>query len=221
MTPGDLWGWGRFGDEQLLPLSFDDIRRDAMAARAGLRSLALPSDAKVVVVSTVSEFGHFWPVLQAAHDLGYVTSTADATPYDAGRTEMFCRLLSPSSVIGLDDAVLDGLEASGLDPGSVFARVSRVVARGQAVNRLRDAGVGALRWVALGPTTAMDCRHGHLHYDRRQWRVESEGGRLVLSSTMGRAYPVDHLDTGLRGTVSARACPCTRSDPTLELAVPT
>ncbi len=221
MNPGDLWGWGRFGDDQLLPLSFDDIRRDATAARAGLRSLALPSDAKVVVVSTVAEFGHFWPLLQAAHDLGYVTSTADATPYDAGRTEMFCRLLTPSAVIGVDEAVLDGLEASGLDPGSVFAGVPRVVARGRAVNRLRDAGVGALRWVPLGPTTAMDCRYGHLHFDHRQWRVESAGGPLVLSSTVGRAYPVEHLSTGLVGTVRAQACSCMRSDPTLELTVPT
>ncbi len=215
-----LWGWGRSpGDGSLVPFSFEDIRRDTAAARAALRSLGHASDAVVLIVSTVSEFCFSWPFNQAAHELGYVTSTADATRFDAARTEMFCRLIKPHIVLGINDEVLDGLEEQGRDPGQVFSGVPCVIARGGAVPRLKKLGVGVKEWVALGPALAVECRHGRLHFDATQWHLDERGGELMVSS-VGRALRAVEVPTGVRGRLSQRFCLCRRRDPWIEREAP-
>jgi hypothetical protein len=212
-----IWGYGRYGDDQLLPLSFDDVRHDAEAAEAALHALGLPERSVIVLTSTVADVAHFHPLQAAARALDLVACNADASAMDVDRVGMFIRLLPVAAVIGVTDAVVDGILERGIDPKDFFARVPMVVASGPARERLADAGVDALPFAILGPLLAFPCRRGSLHFDGRQWTVESGRGTLQVSSR-GRAVALTNFDTGCVGTVSETVCLCGRRDPAIRIA---
>jgi hypothetical protein len=212
-----IWGYGRYGADQILPLSFDDVVHDTAAATAALLALGLPERAVVVLTSTVADTGHFHSVQSAARDLDLMVCNADASAMDVDRVEMFLRLLPVAAVIGVTSPVVDGILERGLDLGAFFAATPVVVADGAAQARLADAGVDALRFEIVGPLLAFSCRRGNLHFDGRQWRVEQVAGTLHVSSR-GRALPLSDFDTGVAGSVSNAVCGCGRRDPTIDLA---
>jgi len=213
----DVWGYGRYGDDQLLPLSFDDMRRDTAAATAAVLSLGLPDRSVVVLTSTVSDVGYFHPLQSAAKDMGMLVCNADASIMDVDRVEMFIRLLDVSAVIGVNDALVDGIVERGYDPKSFFSSVPMVIASGRAKERLASTGVDALPFELIGPALALSCRHRNLHFDGRQWDMVGDHGTLLVSSRARRALPFSHFDTRRGGTVSNAVCPCGRRDPVVEI----
>jgi hypothetical protein len=212
-----IWGYGRYGDDQLLPFSFDDMRHDAEAAEAALLALALPERSVVVVTSTVADVGYFHPFQSAARALDLVACNADASAMDVDRLEMFIRILPVAAVIGVTDAVVDGILERERDLKEFFASVPVVVASAPAQRRLLDAGGDALPFEILGPLLAFPCREGSLHYDGRQWTVEEDHGTLRVSSR-GRALASTNFDTGRRGSVSETWCHCGRRDPMIRIS---
>jgi hypothetical protein len=217
-VPGDtIWGYGRYGEDQLLPLSFDDIRHDTAAATSALLSLGLPEGATVVVTSTVAEVGHFHPLQSAARELGIVVCNADASGMDIERVAMFLRLVPVAAVIGVNEAMVDGMGENGHDPKELFGRVPLVIANGAARRRLAAAGVDALRFELIGPVLAFPCREGQLHFDGRQWNFGDAGTTLHLSSRGRRALPLAQFETRLAGEISDDVCPCGRRDPVVHL----
>jgi len=213
----DFWGYGRYGDGQLLPLSFDDIQHDTAAALAAVSALGLSDRSIVVVTSTVADVGYFHPLQCAAKEMGLLVCNADASAMDVDRVEMFTRLLAVAAVIGVNDAMVDGILERGNDPKSFFSSVPMVIADGSASDRLAAAGVDALAFELLGPVMAVSCRYRNLHVDGRQWDIAEEGGTLHVSSRVRRALPFDHFDTGMGGRVSDDVCFCGRRDPIVEI----
>jgi hypothetical protein len=211
-----IWGYGRYGDDQILPLSFDDVRHDAAAATSALLALGLPEGSVIVLTSTVADTGHFHPVQTAAKELDLMVCNADASAMDVDRVEMFLRLLPVAAVIGVTSPVVDGILERGHDPQAVFGATSVVVADGPAQQRLADAGVDALRFEILGPVLAFSCRQRNLHYDGRHWRVDRVDGMLHVSSR-GRALVLSDFDTGVEGSVSEAVCTCGRRDPMIRI----
>ncbi len=218
VSGADTWGYGRYGDDQLLPLSFDDIAHDTAAAMTAVSALGLPDRSIVVVTSTVADVGYFHPLQSAAKDMGLMVCNADASAMDVDRVEMFARLLNVAAVIGVNDALVDGILERGHDPRSFFSGVPMVIAGAGAHGRLVAAGIDALAFDLLGPVLAMSCRHRNLHVDGRQWAIVERGGTLHVSSRARRALPFDHFDTGIGGLVRDDVCLCGRRDPIVEIA---
>lgn len=213
----EVWGYGRYGDDRLLPLSFDDMQHDTAAATATVLSLGLPDRSVVVLTSTVSDVGYFHPLQSAAKDMGLLVCNADASTMDVDRVEMFLRLLDVAAVIGVNDALVDGIVERGHDPKSFFSSVPMVIASGRAKERLAATGVDALRFELVGPVLALSCRYRNLHFDGRQWDMVADNGTLLVSSRARRALPFSHFDTQMGGTVSNSVCPCGRRDPVVEI----
>lgn len=206
----DMWGYGRYGDDQLLPLSFDDIHHDTAAAVTSLSALGLPDRSIVIVTSTVADVGYFHPLQAAAREMGLLVCNADASAMDVDRVEMFIRLLTVGAVIGVNDAMVDGILERGHDLKSFFSSVPVVIAMGGAKDRLAASGVDAWALRLLGPAMAVSCRYRNLHLDGREWAISDEGGTLHVSSRARRALLFDHFDTGIRGSVRDEVCPCGR-----------
>jgi hypothetical protein len=213
----DVWGYGRYGDDQLLPLSFDDVQNDTAAATAAVLALGLPDRSVIVVTSTVGEVGYFHPLQSAAREMGLLVCNADASAADVDRVATFTRLLDVAAVIGVNDALVDGILERGHDPQSFFSSVPMVMARGGARDRLAASGVDALRFELLGPVLVLSCRYGNLHVDGRQWTVVADEGILHVSNRARRALSLCHFDTGIGGSVSDAVCPCGRRDPVVEI----
>lgn len=213
----DIWGYGRYGDDQLLPLSFDDVQRDTAAAAAALLALGLPDRSVVVLTSTVADIGHFHPLQGAAKEMGFLVCNVDASAMDADRLEMFIRLLRVAAVIGVNDSVVNGLLERGHDLRSFFSNVPLVIASDAARNRIAAAGVDALRFALLGPVLALSCRYRNLHFDGRQWSIAAESGTLRVSSRVRRALPLRQFNTHIGGTTSYDVCLCGRRDPMVEI----
>jgi hypothetical protein len=208
-----MWGYGRYGDDQLLPLSFDDVVHDSAAGAAAVLALGLPDRSVIVMTSTVADIGYFHPLQTAAKDMGLLVCNADASAMDVDRVEMFTRLLDVAAVIGVNEAMVDGILERGYDPRSFFASVPMVMARGRATDRLAANGVDAWRFELLGPVPVVSCRSRNLHFDGRQWNIEADNGILHVSSRVRRALPFSRFDTRTAGSVSHDACPCGRRDP--------
>jgi hypothetical protein len=213
----DIWGYGRYGDDQLLPLSFDDVRHDTAAAVSALMALHLPDRSIVVLTSTVADVGYFHPIQSAAKELGLVVCNADASAMDVDRVAMFIRLLPVAAIVGVNDAMIDGLADGGHDPNAFFCGIPVVIANRSAQGRLTDAGVDVVPFEILGPALAFPCRHRRLHFDGRTWSIDGSQGTLHVSSRRPRALSVDHFDTRLVGSVSDDLCPCGRRDPVISL----
>jgi hypothetical protein len=211
-----IWGYGRYGDDQLLPLSFNDIHHDSQAAEAALLALGLPERSVIVLTSTVADVAHFYPLQTAARELDLVVCNADASAMDIDRVEMFIRLLPVAAVIGVTSAMVDGILERGHTPKTFFAAAPVVVADGSAQQRLDEAGVDALRFEILGSLLAFPCRRRSLHFDGRHWSVDDDGGTLHISAR-GRALALTHFDTGIAGTTSEAVCRCGRRDPMIQI----
>jgi hypothetical protein len=213
----DMWGYGRYGDDQLLPLSFDDMQHDTAAAMTAVSALGLPDRSIIIVTSTVADVGFFHPLQVAAKEMGLLVCNADASAMDVDRVEMFARLLTVAAVIGVNDALVDGILERGHDPKSFFSSVPTVIAGAGAHDRLLAAGVDALAFELLGPAMALPCRYRKLHVDGRQWAISDEGGTLHVSNRARRALAFDHFDTGVAGSVHEDVCACGRRDPIVEI----
>jgi hypothetical protein len=204
--PPRVWGVGRVvvGDE-IVPWSVSeaDIDDETEVAATFLRELGLGADELVLIVSYLSQAIHVAPFERAAGVVGALYSSADASRFDAFRTASLVRQLHPTVVIGVDCAVLDGLDDLGRDPAEVFAPVRAVVASGTAAQvRLVAAGVTAGVWVRLGALSAVAYPgDDELRYDPTRWQVVETGGELLVTNLVDRLSPSDGFHTGVQGRV--------------------
>ena len=144
-----------------------------------------------------------WPYEHALMGLSVPFGVAEPAAIDAPRTDMFLRRLRMQAVIGLTGELLDALLALGRDPQALLGH-STVVALPDAVPTLRRAGLAPWTLLPLGPLWAFEPpAGGGADYDRREWRVDSAGGEFVVSSVGPRATPLEHIATGVGGTLAA------------------
>ena len=207
-APPLVWGVGRVvvGDT-VVPWSVSeaDIDDETEIASAFLRDLGLREDELALLVSFLSQTIHVAPFERAAGVVGALYSSSDASRFDAFRTASLVRQLRPSVIIGVDDAVLDGLEDLDRDPAEVFAPVRSVVASGDGAQaRLVAAGVQAGLWLRLGALSAVaPPGESELRYDQTRWQVDDAGGELLVTNLADRLTPSNRFCTGIRGAVTA------------------
>lgn len=187
---------------------YDELDRGAIGIARLLRSFKFAPGSAILVVSLVQEVLQIAPFERAVQVLGMYGVNAELSPFDAGRVESSTRQFLPVAIFGVGASTLEGLKSFGHDPAKIFADRT-IWARPDAYDAVAAMPyVDARRVVFLGPTTAIECAHGGLHYDSRDWFLESRGGRLHLSSRMPRFEPLSGLDTGVDGAVSTEPCAC-------------
>jgi hypothetical protein len=134
---------------------------------------------------------------------GAQLSCADANEGDAVRVEMFTRLVDYTAVLGVNGAILDGLDALGRPYAEVFAGIAVVGARPDAHARLVAAGLAPHHFVvcgpmiAVGPEPAAPARH-----DADEWRVEIDDGCLAVTNLQPRATSFARTRTAVRGVLA-------------------
>lgn len=213
---------GRFrhrdGDMQLLPAAAPEFERAMVACKQRLGTFHFRSADQLLITSLFDESVQFVPLQRSLAEFGLVLLSADASFFDAARSESILRRFEVAGVAGVNAAVLDGLAAIGHDPLTLLA--GRVVwARPDAHARLKEApGINLRLWMEVGPAVAMQCAHGDgAHIDRLEWKVESAGGEVVLSSRLERAVKFEKYRTGVRARVEHASCACGSADPRLIL----
>lgn len=205
-----LWGVGFLDDGTELPISYRDIDQDAIAAEAALAALEVPVDANLLLLSTLPNIGTVWPFAVASARGSRAVYFADATAFDASRTEMFTRRLNIDAILGVSEAVVAGLGEAGSAP-KVLQRARVVAADPALVAGLRAQGVNAVRWLRLGPAIAIDCSYGILHYDESEWTLHSEGRQLLIRANSKRAVGDRTFVIGISARAGQSDCPCGRT----------
>jgi len=205
--PPQVWGVGRIvvdGEVTPWPVAQRDIDDEAKSLAPRLAALGLEAGALVLIVSMLSQAMHVVPLERAAGRLEALYSSADSTPSDAFRVAALARQLAPQVVLGITGDVLDGLAEAGREPAEVLGPVPAVVtADADAHTRLRAAGLAPRRWVQLGPTSAIETGGDDVAvYDRTRWRVEEDGGELLITNVVPRLTQCARLRTGVRGVMA-------------------
>lgn len=184
------------------PISNRDMSADIRWATGRLGDLGVSKGALLDFVHDYRECGQFWPYYMAAAAIGAPVMNGMATPWDAGRTEMYTRRFDLGLVMGVNSATLEGLVALGHDPAEVFARTSMVCAREPGASELEAAGLNPWRLTLLGPLLLIAPANQGAPYDLSQWTVEADGeGCLLITACSDRAARFDRLDSGKRGRV--------------------
>jgi hypothetical protein len=211
---------GRFtrrdGSQCLLPFSHAEFERASAAYWSRLATFHFRAGDQLLLVSLFNESAQFAPLERSLREFGLVQLNADASYFDAARTESILRRFDVRGVAGINTDVLDGLVALGHDPLALFA--NRVVwAHPTAHARLRAApGITLRLWLEVGPAVAMQCAHGEgAHIDRLEWKVASDGDEVMLSNRLPRALHFADYATGVRARVEYAACGCGSADPRL------
>jgi hypothetical protein len=208
------WAVPSYGDGVPYSISYADSAADTTAAAQGLAALGLRSGDVVLIVSKIEETGHFWPFNAAIAELGMLGLCADSTLFDASRSEMLLRRFDVRAVIGLNQAVIEGLVAAGFEPSAVLSQAPLLVVRPDATESLTKIDLPFAQWVPLGPTYAIECTESRLHTDSTQWDLSSPDGEIVVRPLECRLMPSEPIYTGVRGTVSRGSCGCGRSNVT-------
>ena len=203
---GPLWGVGRWdaADGSAMPweISQAEIGRDMACAGRALGALGIGAGDRVLWCSMLSEAGQFWPYLVATMVAAAQLSCADATSAEASRLAMFCRLLDYRAVCGVTSALLDGLDALGVEYRDTFRRVGVLAARPGAYERLRDAGLSPYHFVLVGPAVAIGrSPGGPAALDAEEWRAEEDDGHIAVTSLRPRATAFRRARTAARGRV--------------------
>jgi hypothetical protein len=201
-----------------LPVSWEEVDRDTTWARSMLAGMGLPSEGVVAFVSTPEEVPWVCPFERAAVALGLSYVASDAFAFDAARLGSYLRRLPVKLIVGADAASLEALARSA-PLEQLLGDVHTVLARPDAVDLVRAAGVDPLLWVTLGPAVAVQCqaRLG-AHVNGEEWGVESVGGELHLTTLGARAHRLVRAPLGVEGGVVDSPCPCGREDPRIEIA---
>jgi hypothetical protein len=201
-----LWGVGSYEGPDgpvTWEISHDEIGRDLGAAPAVLARLGVGAGGRVLHCSLLSEAGHFFPLVIGTMFAGAQVSQADATRGDATRVAMFLRLLDYDAVLGVNAAILDGLDDLGVSYADAFARAGAVCARPDAIARLRAAGIDANAFVLCGPAVAIGAAPGApaLVHDPAEWELGSLDGHVTVTNLRPRATEFRATATAVRGSV--------------------
>lgn len=204
-APDAIWGVGSApaaGGLVHYPLSNRDVLADVDWAKGQLRALGVKAGSLIDLVHNYSECGQFWPYYLAAMRLGAQVMNGMATPWDAGRVEMYARRFPLHAVLGVTRQTVDGLAMFGLDAAKVFGDLPVIGARGPAASALEALDLRPHRMTLLGPLILIAAPGEDAAYDTAEWTLETDGeGRILVTSGPGRAARYERLDTGLRGRV--------------------
>jgi hypothetical protein len=200
-----LWAVGSYvgadGTRRPWPISAAEIDRDIGSATAVLAELDVAGRG-VLWCSMLAEAGQFWPYICGTVLAGGRLSCADATEGEAVRVAMFLARMPYEAVFGVTPAILDGLDAAGTPYHDVFAGVRLVGARPGAYERLRAAGVRAVRFAVCGPAVAIGRTPGGPAYPvAQEWEVCAEDGRIHVTARRPRAEQFVRTPTGVHGHV--------------------
>src|SRR5205823_11379326 len=123
-----IWGVGQYvdrtGHRVAWEVSHAEIRRDTAGATTRLEAIGVDAGRRVLWCSMLSEAAQFWPYIIATMLRGAQLSCADATYAEATRVAMFTRQMDYYAVLGVNGALLDGLDGLGLPYSDVFANVT-------------------------------------------------------------------------------------------------
>lgn len=212
---------GRYlsGDEvRFLPFSMQELERAAEAYGRRIGTFHFRTGDHVLQTALYDESVHLLPFERALSHFGLVLCPADASLFDAARSESIVRRFGVTAVMGVNGPLLDGLAALGHDPAQVLAGPV-VWARPDAYERLKGSdGIRLYRWMEIGPAVAVECAAGAgAHIDAVEWKVEQENGEIVLSSRLHRCVTFDRYRTGISAEVDHTACSCGSADPRVVL----
>jgi hypothetical protein len=184
-------------------ISHDEIGRDLGAAPATLARLGVGAGARVLHCSLLSEAGHFFPLVIGTMFAGAQVSQADATRSDATRVAMFLRLLDYDAVLGVNAAILDGLDELDVSYADAFAGVGAVCARPDAIPRLAAAGIAAHAFVLCGPAVAIAPEAGApaVVHDPTEWELGAAHGHITVTNLRPRATDFRATATAVRGAI--------------------
>ncbi len=198
-----LWGIGRYlvGERPVsFPIGRAELERDIAWATDVLDGYGIHRGRKVHIVSGGWESPWYLPFFAAVQRLHATYTIGDIFGFDARRTDLFLRRLTPHLVIGLSADITRGLADGGqLDN---LRPVPHVLARPEAVTELRGAGIEAGVFAPVGAATALTLAGGtDLSYATAEWHISATDGELRLSTVGERAFEVSDAPTGVRGDV--------------------
>lgn len=184
-------------------ISHEEIERDLASAPRALAALGVGAGGRVLHCSLLSEAGQFFPLVIGTMLVGAQVSQADAKSGDAARVAMFLRLLDYDVVLGINAAILDGLDELDVSYAETFARARIVCARPDALARLHVAGIAAHAFVLCGPAVAIAPAAGEpaVVADPTEWELSSQAGRISVTNQRPRATDFRDTATAARGTV--------------------
>jgi hypothetical protein len=198
-----LWGIAQYEDgsgRRPWPVSHTEIEREMGRAMSTLGGLGIGADSRVLWCTVLSEAAHFWPMFIGTMLSGGQFSLADATSADALRVGMFLRRLSYRAVMGVNEAVLDGLDELGRPYAEVFGATPIVGARPGAYERLLAAGLAPHSFALCGPAVAIATEPGGpARVDPEEWMLHSAGDRIVITSRQPRAHTFSRTPTAILG----------------------
>lgn len=188
------------------PLSRRDIERDTAWALSIYDRLGLQAGTTIHLIGDGAHEVSWWPFENAAMQRRIPWIQAEASAFDAARTDMVLRRFRLQAVIGISEAILDTLLALGRDPQTLLQAPQVVVATPGAARRLAAIGIRCWQLIQLGPIFAFEPPEGGgARYDESEWRVDARDGELMLSTMQDRAAPFAQIGTGLRGRVETVA----------------
>lgn len=194
-------GVARFGCGNLpYPLSRRDVERDTAWALRVYGWLGLQAGTTIHLIGDGSQEISFWPFENAAMRLGIPWIQAEASAFDAARSDMVLRRFRLQAVIGISEPILDLLESLDRDVHALLSTPSVVVATPGAAARLAKIGIACWRMLNVGPILAFEPpQGGGARFDESEWRIDVRHGELMLSTVHDRAAPFANLGTGIRG----------------------
>jgi hypothetical protein len=204
-TTETLWGVGtwveRGGARRPLEVSPGEMQRDIASATRALRELGVTAGTRVLWCSMLSEAVQVWPLVLATMLSGAQLSCADATEGEAARVAMFTRLMDYHAVMGVNAAILEGLDTLGRDCHDVFGGVSVVGARPDAYDRVLAAGLRPQHFVLVGPAVAIAREPGGpAVVDGEEWAAELVEGYVAVTAKRERAMQFTRAVTDVGAT---------------------
>jgi hypothetical protein len=198
-----LWSIAQYDDGTRRvpwPVSHTEIERGMGSSVNALRDLGVGAGSRVLWCSVLSEAAHFWPFFIGTMLGGGQFSLADATSADALRVGMFTRRLEYRAVMGVNEALLDGLDDLGRPYADVFGAVPVIGARPGAYERLEAAGLSPHWFVLCGPAVAIATEPGGpARVDAAEWSLDLDGDRVLISSHLPRSTTFTRTPTAMRG----------------------
>lgn len=190
-----------------------ELARDTAWTATQLSGLGLAKGNRVLLTGSGFEGPWLRPLMDALRSLGVTYGIAEAMGWDSNRTVVFARELDLHAVIGLPKPIVERL---GGDEAlrAMFGRTAVVLARPDAVESLRSAGIAAGVLSFLGPTLAIECAQKQgAHVNGDEWGVGTRDGELWIEPVGERSGRLGRTLLGIRGTVPAEPCACGSSDP--------
>ena len=183
-------------------IGWPEVARDTEWAEGRLRRAGLTRGDVVLTTAAAWEGPWFAPVVRAIKNLGIVYLPAETYGFDAGRSAMLLQQFPVKAFVGLGPETVEGWAGLDLTPSALLADVAMVWARPDALPKLSEIAAKTSPVFALGPALAMGTPgEAGAEVNGAEWRVESHGVDLVVSTVGDRTASFEAAPTGLTGSV--------------------